>query len=187
MGFIMLDKIRSYLYIIIVLILSKSSFGQGTYFPSLSTKPDMLEFLGGALQATSAAGASDTTDKYMPVKAFSVGDTATFDISTSKRFVSLDSIVVLAYSNTATSNVVFNAQVRQVQVGGKISGSFNASSSKTIATGTAGTLKQWSFTSFGSLTAGVYSNIVGKIFRTAGGTGGDVFVVKVLVYGVGLR
>lgn len=151
------------------------------------TKPDMLEFLGGALKETPTTGASDTTANYMPLKAFSVGDTATFDLSTSKRFASLDSIVVLAYANTTTSSVVFNCQIRQVQIGGAIAGAFNASSSKTIATGTAGTLRQWSFTSFGSVTASVYSQIVGKIFRTAGGTGGDVFVTRVLLYGVGLR
>lgn len=150
-------------------------------------KPDMLEFLGGALQATTANGASDTTANYMPLKAFSVGDTATLDFSTSKRFTFVDSVVVLAYSNTATSNVVFNAQIRQVQIGGAIAGAFLAATSKTIATGAAGTLRQWSFTSFGTVTASVYSNIVGKIYRTSGGTGGDIFVLKVLIYGLGLR
>lgn len=151
------------------------------------SKPDMLEFLGGALKETAAAGASDTTQNYIPVKAFSVNDTATFDLSTSKRFASLDSIVVIAYANTATSNVVFNCQIKQVQIGGAVAGAFNASSSKTIATGTAGTLRQWSFTSFGSVTASVFSEIIGKVYRTSGGTGGDVFVRRVLVYGVGLR
>lgn len=150
-------------------------------------KPDMLEFLGGALQGTASAGASDTTANYAPMKAFSVNDSATFDISTSKRFASIDSIVILAYSNTATSNVVFNCQIRQIQIGGAIAGAFNAATSKTIATGTAGTLKQWSFTSFGSVTASAYSEIIGKIYRTTGGTGGDVFVRRVLIYGVGLR
>lgn len=160
----------------------------GNYtFDNWLSKPDMLEFLGGALKETPTTGASDTTANYMPLKAFSVGDTATFDFSTGTRFTTLDSIVVLAYSNTATSSVVFNCQIRQVQIGGAIAGAFNASSSKTIATGTAGTLRQWSFTSFGSVTASVYSQIVGKIFRTAGGTGGDVFVTRVLLYGVGLR
>lgn len=151
------------------------------------TQPDMIEFLGGALKETAASGASDTTQNYMPLKNFSVGDTATFDFSTSKRFVSLDSIVVIAYSNNATSAVVFNCQIRQVQIGGTIAGAFNASSAKTITTSTAGTLRQWSFTSFGSVTAAVYSHIVGKIYRTAGGTGGDIPVERVLIYGVGLR
>lgn len=150
-------------------------------------KPDYLEFLGGALKETAAAGASDTTQNYIPVKAFSVDDTATFDFGTSKRFASIDSIVVIAYANTATSNVVFNCQIRQIQIGGAIAGAFNASSSKTIATGTATTLRQWSFTSFGSVTANVASDIVGKIYRTTGGTGGDVFVRRVRIYGVGLK
>lgn len=163
-----------------------NSAGNFTYNNWLKA-PDMLEFLGGALKETPTTGASDTTANYMPLKAFSVGDTATFDFSTGKRFTTLDSIVVLAYSNTATSSVVFNCQIRQVQIGGAIAGAFNASSAKTIATGTAGTLRQWSFTSFGSVTASVYSQIVGKIFRTAGGTGGDVFVTRVLLYGIGLR
>lgn len=150
-------------------------------------KPDMLEFLGGALKETPTTGASDTTANYIPLKAFSVGDTATFDIMLSKRFVSLDSIVVYAYSNTATSAVVFNCGVRQYTVGGAIAGAFNTAATKTISTGTAGTLRQWSMTSFGSLTAATQSVLVGKIYRTAGGTGGDVFVLRALVYGVGLR
>lgn len=150
-------------------------------------KSDMLEFLGGALQATTSNGASDTTANYMPMKAFSVGDTATFDIFLSKRFASLDSIVVYAYSNTATSAVVFNCGVRQTAVGDAIAGAFNTAATKTISTGTAGTLRQWSLTSFGSLTASTPSMLRGKIYRTAGGTGGDVFVNRVLIYGVGLR
>lgn len=151
------------------------------------TKSDMLEFLGGALKETASAGASDTTANYMPMKAFSVGDTATFDIFLSKRFASLDSIVVYAYSNTATSAVVFNCSVRQTAVGDAIAGAFNAAATKTISTGTAGTLRQWSMTSFGSLTASTPSMLRGKIYRTAGGTGGDIFVNRVLIYGVGLR
>lgn len=160
----------------------------GNYtFDNWQSKPDMLEFLGGALKETAAAGASDTTANYIPLKAFSVSDTATFDIFLSKRFASLDSIVVYAYSNTATSAVVFNCGVRQTAVGGTIAGAFNAAATKTISTGTAGTLRQWSMTSFGSLTASTPSMLVGKIYRTAGGTGGDVFVTRVLIYGVGLR
>lgn len=147
----------------------------------------MLEFLGGALKETPTTGASDTTANYMPMKAFSVGDTATFDIFLSKRFASLDSIVVYAYANTATSAVVFNCGVRQTAVGGAIAGAFNTAATKTISTGTAGTLRQWSLTSFGSLTASTPSMLRGKIYRTAGGTGGDVFVNRVLIYGVGLR
>ena len=154
---------------------------------AFQTAPDMLEFLGGALQATPTTGASDTTANYMPMKAFSVGDTATFDIFLSKRFASLDSIVVYAYSNTATSAVVFNCGVRQSAVGDAIAGAFNAAATKTISTGTAGTLRQWSMTSFGSLTASTPSMLRGKIYRTAGGTGGDIFVNRVLIYGVGLR
>lgn len=150
-------------------------------------KSDMLEFLGGALQATTAAGASDTTANYMPMKAFSVGDIATFDIFLSKRFASLDSIVVYAYSNTATSAVVFNCAVRQTAVGDAIAGAFNTAATKTISTGTAGTMRQWSMTSFGSLTASTPSMLRGKVYRTAGGTGGDIFVNRVLIYGVGLR
>lgn len=151
------------------------------------TKPDMLEFLGGALKETPTTGASDTTANYMPMKAFSVGDTATFDIFLSSRFVSLDSIVVYAYSNTATSAVVFNCGVRQTAVGDAIAGAFNTAATKTISTGTAGTMRQWSMTSFGSLTAFTPSMLRGKIYRTAGGTGGDIFVNRVLIYGVGLR
>lgn len=154
---------------------------------AFQTAPDLLEFLGGALQATTSAGASDTTANYMPMKAFSVNDTATFDIFLSKRFTALDSIVVYAYSNTATSAVVFNCGVRQTAVGDAIAGAFNAAATKTISTGTAGTLRQWSMTSFGSLTASTPSMLRGKIYRTAGGTGGDVFVNRVLIYGVGLR
>jgi hypothetical protein len=51
----------------------------------------------------------------------------------------------------------------------------------------AGTMRQWSLTSFGSLTASAPSMLRGKVYRTAGGTGGDVFVTRVLIYGVGLR
>ena len=163
-----------------------NSAGNFTY-NNWQKKPDMLEFLGGALKETSAAGASDTTANYMPMKAFSVNDTATFDIFLSKRFTSLDSIVVYAYSNTATSAVVFNCGVRQTAVGDAIAGAFNTAATKTISTGTAGTLRQWSMTSFGSLTASTPSMLRGKIYRTAGGTGGDIFVNRVLIYGVGLR
>lgn len=159
----------------------------GYLFDAFIRKPDFLEFLGGALKETAAGGAADTTQNYMPAKAFSVGDTATFDFATSKRFQSLDSVVVIGWSNQASSAVVFNCQIRQVQIGGTIAGAFNASSSKTITTSTAGTLRQWSFTSFGSVTANVFSQIVGKIYRTSGGTGGDVIVSRVLLYGVGLR
>jgi hypothetical protein len=95
--------------------------------------------------------------------------------------------VVYAYANTATSAVVFNCGVKQTAVGDAIAGAFNAAATKTISTGTAGTLRQWSMTSFGSLTASTPSMLRGKIYRTAGGTGGDIFVNRVLIYGVGLR
>lgn len=160
---------------------------RGNYWIS---KPDMLEYLGDAMKATSASGVSDSTLFYFPMKMFSLSDTATIDFSVSKRFVSLDSIILLGGTiSTLGDSAAFSGQVKQTILSGAYAGAFNAAAIDSSDLGAGNVQRRWKFTSFGSLTASARSTIRVKIWRSActNNTGTDVYLERILIYGVGLR
>ncbi len=163
----------------------------GTHtFDDFVKKADMLEYLGDALKATAAVGVSDTTAFYIPMKLFSTSDSATIDFSTSKRFASLDSIIILGGTiSTLGDSAAFSVQVKQTVLSGAYSGAFNAAAIDSSDLGAGNVQRFWRFTSFGSLTANARSTIRVKIWRSActNNTGSDVYAERVLIYGVGLR
>lgn len=163
----------------------------GTHtFDDFIKKADMLEFFGTGLQATSAAGASDSVVFYMPMKLFSLSDSAVCDFSTSKRFASLDSIIILGGTVSALGDsAAFSVQIKQTVLSGAYAGAFNAAAIDSSDLGAGNVQRFWRFTSFGSVTASVRSTIRAKIWRSActNNTGSDVYVERILIYGVGLR
>lgn len=163
----------------------------GTHtFDDFVKKADMLEFLGAGLEETVAAGAADSTVHYMPCKMFSLSDTAVFDFSTSKRFASLDSIIILGGTiSTLGDSAAFSVQVKQTQLSGAYTGAFNAAAIDSSDLGAGNVQRFWRFASFGSVTASVRSTIRVKAWRSActNNTGSDVYVERVLIYGIGLR
>jgi hypothetical protein len=163
----------------------------GTHtFNNFITTPNFLEYLGGALEATSSNGSTDTTAFYIPMELFSLSDTATIDFSTSARFASLDSIVILGGTISATGDsAALSVQIKQTVEGGSYTGAFNTAAIDSSDLGAGSVQVAWRFTSFGSLTTSVRSTLRAKIWRSSctNDATADVFIERVLIYGVGLR
>lgn len=153
------------------------------------TKPLLLDFLGQGLVATTASGASDSTAFYIPMKMFSLSDTATFDFGVADRFVQLDSIVIVGGTISATGDsAALSLQLKQTLIDGGYAGAFGTAKIDTIDLGTGNIRREWRFTSLGSFTD-ERSTLRGKVWRSActNNAAADVFVERVLIYGRGLR
>jgi len=143
------------------------------------------------LSNTAADSASDSTVYYQPVKMFALGDTATFSFVISENFASIDSIVALAATGSALGDsAAFALQIKQFAIGNTLGGAFNAAVIDTVDLGTtANAIKRFAFTGFGSISLKARRIIVGKIWRSAcdNSTGSGVYILRLLIYGIGLR
>lgn len=156
----------------------------GTHtFDDFIKKADMLDFLGGALK-----GATDTTAYGVASKRFATNDSAFFDFAVSKRFTTLDSIVIFATTVLTTGDsVAFSLRVKKIAIDASVSAAFNAATIDTVDMGAGVVLKRFVYTSFGSLGAGV-GEIVGYIKKTTCTNNMPQAIIRrVLFYGVGLR
>ncbi|MEK7500368.1 MAG: hypothetical protein AAB649_07260, partial [Patescibacteria group bacterium] len=91
--------------------------------------------------------------------------------------------------STLGDSAAFSIQIKQTVLAGAYAGAFNAAVIDSSDLGTANTQKRWKLSSFGALTASARSTIRAKIWRSActNNTGSDVYIERVLIYGVGLR
>jgi hypothetical protein len=156
----------------------------GTHtFDDFIKKADMLDFLGGALE-----GATDTTAYGVTSKRFATNDSAFFDFAVSKRFTTLDSIVIFATTVLTTGDsVAFSLRVKKIAFDASVSAAFNAATIDTVDMGAGVVLKRFVYTSFGTLAAGV-GEIVGYVKKTTCTNNMPQAIIRrVVLYGVGLR
>jgi len=154
--------------------------------------PTLIEIsVAEMLSNTTADSAADSTVYYQPVKMFALGDTVTFSFVVSDNFASIDSVVAFAATtSTVGDSAAFAIQVKRFGVGNALSGAFNSAVIDTVDLGTtANAIKRFSFTSLGSITVKSRAVIGGKIWRSAcanNATAG-VYLLRLLIYGIGLR
>jgi hypothetical protein len=148
------------------------------------TKPDMLGYLGTAMN-----GAADSTAYDVPSKQLATGDSAFFDFDVSSRFTALDSVVIYTVTpSTAGDSMALSLRVKKIDPAGSVSAAYNAASIDTVDMGGGATLILFRFTSFGSLATGV-GELVGYVKRTACANNmtRKGLIRRIEFYGKGLR
>jgi hypothetical protein len=168
---------------------STLAFSTGLNWVKLPSE-QMIEFSANDLIQTVADSAIDTTAFYMSAKLFALGDTVSFSFAVPSRFVKINSIVLVGGTTSLDGDsAAFSLQLKQVAADSAYTRSFGAAKKDTTDLGAGNVQREWSFSSFGGLTAGLRSTIVGRLWRsaTANATLSGVYIVKVFIFGVGLN
>lgn len=144
-----------------------------------------IESLAATWAVTPVNGAKDTTVYYIPMKSFSLNDTASANFFFPKYASAIDSVILLGgtISNYGDS-AAFNIRIKSISVGSNYNAAFNAGKKDTTDLGAANTVVKWKY--FGSALGSVTPNttIVMKIWRVdcLNNTGSDVYLEKAIIY-----